>query len=162
MTMRQRADDGNGILVLGNDGAAFEQCLEAGDPLVRPVGEVQPRALLDLASFAVALAQQDGRGRVSIGDRFDIYGSMIATVIRPNNPKSIILHGYVSVRPAKIMRHYQSLNSGESRKLRLIEAKHEKELGRLTAPTRNISRTLSRRDRLRQFLILAGAENLLD
>ena len=47
MTMRQRADDGDGILVLGNDGAAFEQCLEAGDPLVRPVGEVQQGALLD-------------------------------------------------------------------------------------------------------------------
>ena len=62
MTMRQRADDGDGILVLGNDGAAFEQCLEAGDPLVRPVGEVQQRALLDLARLAIALAQQDGRG----------------------------------------------------------------------------------------------------
>ena len=44
----------------------------------------------------------------------------------------------------------------------LIEAKHKKELWRLAALTRNISRTLSRRDRLRQFLILAGAENLLD
>ena len=44
----------------------------------------------------------------------------------------------------------------------LIEAKHGKELWRLNALTRNISRTLSRRDRLRQFLILAGAENLLD
>ena len=43
-----------------------------------------------------------------------------------------------------------------------IEAKHGKELGRLTTVARNISRTLSRRDRLRQFLILAGAENLLD
>src|ERR1700738_4222287 len=62
MTMRQRADDGNGILVLGNDSAAFEQCLEAGDPLVRPVGEVQQRALLDLAGLAIALAQQNGRG----------------------------------------------------------------------------------------------------
>ena len=62
MTMRQRADDGDGILVLGNDGAAFEQCLEAGDPLVRPVGEVQQRALLDLARVAIALAQQNGRG----------------------------------------------------------------------------------------------------
>ena len=62
MTMRQRADNGDGILVLGNDGAAFEQRLETGDPLVRPVGEVQERALFDLASLAVALAQQDGRG----------------------------------------------------------------------------------------------------
>ena len=47
MPMRQRADDGDGILVLGNNGAAFEQCLEAGDTLARPVGEVQQRALLD-------------------------------------------------------------------------------------------------------------------
>jgi DNA repair protein RadC len=44
----------------------------------------------------------------------------------------------------------------------IIEAKHANELGRLAAFARNISRTLSRRDRLRQFLILAGAENLLD
>src|ERR1700730_5505279 len=78
MTMRQRADDGNGILVLGNNGAAFEQCLEAGDPLARPVGEGQERGLLDLASLAVALAQQDGRGRVAIGDGFHIHGNIIA------------------------------------------------------------------------------------
>jgi hypothetical protein len=39
--------DSDGILVLGNDGAAFEQRLEAGDPLVRPVGQVQQGALLD-------------------------------------------------------------------------------------------------------------------
>jgi DNA repair protein RadC len=44
----------------------------------------------------------------------------------------------------------------------VIEAKHGNEVGRLAAFGRNISRTLSRRDRLRQFLILAGAENLLD
>ena len=44
----------------------------------------------------------------------------------------------------------------------IIEAKHGNELGRLAVFAPNISRTLSRRDRLRQFLILAGAENLLD
>ncbi len=85
MTMRQRADDGNGIPVPGNDGAAFEQRLEAGDPLVRPVGEVQEGALLDLASLAVALAQQDGGGRVAIGDRFDIHWSIIAITPNLNN-----------------------------------------------------------------------------
>src|ERR1700758_697875 len=78
MTMRQRAGDGNAVRFLGNNGAAFEQFPEAGDPLVRPVGEVQERALLDLASLAVALAQQDGRGRVAIGDGFDIHGNIIA------------------------------------------------------------------------------------
>jgi hypothetical protein len=51
--------------------------LEPGDPLVRPVGEVQERALLDLAGLAVALAQQDSRRRVAIGDRFDIHGKII-------------------------------------------------------------------------------------
>jgi hypothetical protein len=85
VTMRQRADDGNGIPVPRNDGAAFEQRLEAGDPLVRPVGEVQERALLDLASLAVALAQQDGGGRVAIGDRFDIHGSNIEISSNLNN-----------------------------------------------------------------------------
>jgi hypothetical protein len=65
--------------------AAFEQCLEPGDPLVRPVGEVQQGALLDLARLAVALAQQDGGGRVAIGDRFDIHGSMLPTAPRSNN-----------------------------------------------------------------------------
>src|SRR5438445_6547836 len=69
MTMRQRADDGNGIPVLRNHGAAFEQRLEAGDPLVRPVGEVQQGALLDLARLAVALAQQDGRRQIGHAER---------------------------------------------------------------------------------------------
>jgi hypothetical protein len=53
-------DDGDAILVLGDDGAAFQQHLEAGDPLARPVGQVQQGALLDLAALAVALAQQNG------------------------------------------------------------------------------------------------------
>src|SRR5439155_1618494 len=119
MTMRQRADDGNGILVLGNDGAAFEQCLEAGDPLLRPVGEVQQRALLDLASLAVALAQQDGRGRVAIGDRFDIHGSMIATA--PRLTIKIYPITWLRFRPSKqIRRRYQLLDGAERGKLRLV------------------------------------------
>src|ERR1700726_3028073 len=117
MTMRQRADDGNGILVLGNNGAAFEQCLEAGDPLVRPVGEVQERALLDLARLAVALAQQDGRGRVAIGDGFDIHGNIIAMFLAYES-KILIFHGYKTTSQTEIMPQYQSLDSRERGKLR--------------------------------------------
>jgi hypothetical protein len=77
MTVRQRADKGDGIPFLGNDSAAFQQRPEPGDPLAWPVGEVQEGALFDLAGLAVALAQQDGWGRIAIGDRFDIHGKMI-------------------------------------------------------------------------------------
>src|ERR1700738_1258086 len=118
MTMRQRADDGKGILVLGNNGAAFEQCLEAGDPLVRPVGEVQERALLDLASLAVALAQQDGRGRVAIGDGFDIHGNIIACSQRIK-AKIHNITWLQTTNRTEIMLQYQSLDSRERGKLRL-------------------------------------------
>jgi hypothetical protein len=78
MPMRQRTDNDDALLVLGDDGAAFEQHLETGNPLARPVGQVEQGALFDLAALAVALAQQDGRGRVAIRDRFDVHGDMIA------------------------------------------------------------------------------------
>src|SRR5262247_3236314 len=75
--MRQRADDGDRLLVTGDDGATFEQHLEAGDAVRRPVGKVEQGTLFDPAALAVALAQQDGRRRVAIGNRFDIHGNMI-------------------------------------------------------------------------------------
>src|SRR5262245_26113970 len=75
--MRQRADDGDRLLVTRDDGATFEQHLEAGDAVRRPVGKVEQGTLFDPAAHAVALAQQDGRRRVAIGNRFDIHGNMI-------------------------------------------------------------------------------------
>src|SRR5215471_19594812 len=77
--MRQRADDGDRLLVSGNDGAAFEQQLEAGDAVGRPVGKIEQGALLDLAGLAETLAQEYGRRRAAIGHRFDIHGNMIPT-----------------------------------------------------------------------------------
>ena len=58
--MRQGADDADRRLVARDDCAAFQQRLKAGDMLARPVGQVQERALLDLAALTVALAQEDG------------------------------------------------------------------------------------------------------
>ena len=77
MTVRQRPPDGYGVLVRGNDSAALEQHLEAGDPLGRPVRQVQQGAFLDPAGLTIALAQQDGGGRAAIGNRLDIHGDMI-------------------------------------------------------------------------------------
>ena len=77
MPMRQRADNGDGLPVRRDNGAAFEQHLEAGDTILRPVRKVQQSALLDPAGFAVTLTQQDGRRRAAIGNRFDIHGNMI-------------------------------------------------------------------------------------
>ena len=89
MPMRQRADDGDRLLVAGNDGAALEQHPEAGDPVGRPIRKVQQGALLDLAALPVALAQQDGRGRAAIGHRFDVHGDMITTVICLHKPETL-------------------------------------------------------------------------
>ena len=49
----------------------FNSALKPADILLaRPVGQVQQRALLDLAALAVALAQEDRRGRIPVPDRF--------------------------------------------------------------------------------------------
>src|ERR1700726_3634626 len=118
MTMRQRADDGNGLLVPGNNGAAFEQCLEAGDPLVRPVGEVQERALLDLAS------RGSSRATGWPGASRD-WGRLRYTWEHHSNcpafkqSKSTRLHGYVSVPVQQIKLRYQYLDGTERGKLRL-------------------------------------------
>src|ERR1700730_4894448 len=119
MTMRQRADDGNGILVLGNNGAAFEQGLEGADQLVRQVGEVHQRALLDLARLAVALAQQDGRGRVAIGDGFDIHGNIIAIAPRSSNQNPPYYMATFRCPSKQIRLRYQYLDGTERGKLRL-------------------------------------------
>jgi len=63
-----------GILPGGDDGAALEHAAETFDVRGRPVGEVAQRAFAHLAVLAVALTQQDGGGRVPVGDGFDIHG----------------------------------------------------------------------------------------
>ena len=49
MAVGQRPLDGEDGLILGNDGAALEQGLEAFDQLGRPVGEIEQGAFFDLA-----------------------------------------------------------------------------------------------------------------
>jgi hypothetical protein len=58
----------------GDDGPAFEHAAQTLDVGCGPVREVAQGAFADLAAPAVALAQEDGRGRVRIRDGFDIHG----------------------------------------------------------------------------------------
>jgi hypothetical protein len=74
MAMRQRAGDGEGFTIGGDNRTAFEYAAQTLDVGRRPIGEIAERALTDLTVLAVALAQQDGRWRVPIGDGFDIHG----------------------------------------------------------------------------------------
>ena len=78
MTMGKRTGDGERVAVRGDDGAAFEHAAQALDVGRRPIREVAERALTDLAAFAIALAQENGRGRVPVGDGFDIHGGTSA------------------------------------------------------------------------------------
>ena len=74
VAVRQAADDGEGVALGGDDGAAFEHAAQTFDVGRRPVGEVAEGTFTDLAVLAVALAQENGRGRVPVGDGFDIHG----------------------------------------------------------------------------------------
>ena len=74
VAVRQATDDGEGVALGGDDGAALEHAAQAFDVRSGPIGEVAEGALTDLAVLAVALAQENGRGRAPIRDSFDIHG----------------------------------------------------------------------------------------
>ena len=108
MTVRQGTDDADRLLVGRDDRAALQERLEAGDPLARPVGNVQQGALLDLAALAVALAQEDGRGRVAVGDGFDVHGQMLSQDTSYCNIKSRIYMATNWAEQNKMLLKYQS------------------------------------------------------
>ena len=70
----QAADDGEGVTLGGDDGAAFEDAAQAFDVGRGPVGQIAQCALTNLAAFAVALAQEDRGRRVPIRNGFDVHG----------------------------------------------------------------------------------------
>src|SRR6476620_8490962 len=67
-------DEGLGGGRRRDDGCALEEGLEALEQVRGPVGEVAERALLDLATLAVGLAQQDGWWRAAVGNGLDVHG----------------------------------------------------------------------------------------
>src|ERR1700722_17148715 len=62
VAVRQATGDGEGVVLGGDDGAAFEHTAQAFDVGSWPVGQIAESTLTDLAVLSVALAQENGRG----------------------------------------------------------------------------------------------------
>ncbi len=76
VAVRQGADDGEGFAPGRDDSAASEHAAQTFDVGGGPVREVAEGTFTDLSTLAIAFAQQDGRGRVPVGDGFDIHGGV--------------------------------------------------------------------------------------
>jgi hypothetical protein len=74
MSVGTRAHDLKGLLELIDGGTAAQQGLQALDEFGGPFGEIDKGAFTDVIPLAKGLAEQDGRGGVSIGYAFDIHG----------------------------------------------------------------------------------------
>jgi hypothetical protein len=81
VSMGQGAFNGKERIDTGNSDTPFEKDSKVLDELRVPVGEIGDGALDDLLAIAVSLAQQDGRGRVSIGDALNVHSHDISMTV---------------------------------------------------------------------------------
>ena len=82
MTMGASALDLEGLAQVGDDGASLQEAAQAFDDLRGPLAEVSQSALAHLAGLPVGLAQENGRGRVAVGNGFDVHGHYNITYYR--------------------------------------------------------------------------------
>ena len=76
MAMRQGAFDDEELVGV-DQGFVFEHAPEALDLVLGPMGEIGQGAFMDLFTLTAAFAQEDGRGRVTVGDGFDVHGTIL-------------------------------------------------------------------------------------
>ena len=74
MAMGERAHDVEGV-VTPDQRFVLEQSAQGVDFPPGPLGEVGEGAFPDFAVLAPALAQEDGGGRVPVGDGLDVHGN---------------------------------------------------------------------------------------
>ena len=74
MAVGEGAHDIEGLVQVGDGGAALQEGLEALDEGGGPLREIGEGAFLDLAGLAVGLAKQHRGWGVAVGDGFDIHG----------------------------------------------------------------------------------------
>ena len=66
-------------LVAMDQRLVFEHTPEALDLVGGPMGEIGQGAFMDLFALAAAFAQEEGRGRVAVGDGLDLHGTMLSS-----------------------------------------------------------------------------------
>ena len=77
MAVRQGAFNDEELVGM-DQGFVFEHAPEALDLVLGPMGEIGQGAFMDLFTLTAAFAQEDGGGRVAVGDGFDVHGTMIS------------------------------------------------------------------------------------
>ena len=73
----------------------FEQQAQTRHNGFGPVGEISQCAVLHLALPAEGLAQENTRGRVTVGDRFDVHGYQTSIKLISKQETNTNLHGYI-------------------------------------------------------------------
>ena len=68
------AQDGEQFVGETESDTAFEEDAQTIDDVIGTLGEVGDGAFLDFAVLAEGLAEEDGRGRVTVGDGIDVHG----------------------------------------------------------------------------------------
>src|SRR5262249_17298639 len=97
---------------------ALQERAKTFDQLGGPGGEIGQGALSDPAILAKALAQQDGRGRAAIGDRFNVHGATSSTSRSRRKAKFDVLHGYTLRHKRRKRRRKPSPLRPQQQKLR--------------------------------------------
>ena len=74
VAVREAAQDGEQFAGGPESDAALEKDTQAIDEVIRPLGEVGDGTFFDLAVLPEGLTEEDGRGRVAVGDGVDVHG----------------------------------------------------------------------------------------
>jgi hypothetical protein len=76
MAMGKRTEDLKGLLA-GDQVLTLQDAAQEIDLRRWPGGEIGESAFVDLGADADGFAEEDGRGRVAVGDGLDIHGSIV-------------------------------------------------------------------------------------
>jgi hypothetical protein len=89
-----------------------------------PGGEIGEGALVDFGTDADRFTEEDGRGRVSVGDGLNVHGSMILLLQLLTQDIYELLHGYIpNPTKSQIYRVFKTLQGKWHQKEREVRTR---------------------------------------